>query len=169
MGFCAGDSLEPMTEFSIKTFDQLTLYELHGIYLTRGLVFTVGQKITEQEIDEVDLHCIHLFHKADNGRILGYIRMFDLGGAVLDDCHQPMPGAWTIGRVAVLPETRGTGLGRRIMDAGINWIKTNTDAERIEITAQSYLKDTLYKDFTAYGEEFLEAGIPHYHMVLDLH
>ena len=54
------------------------------------------------------------------------------------------------------------------MNAGIDWIRTNTDADRIELTAQSYLKDTLYKNFTAYGEEFMDAGIPHYKMVLPL-
>lgn len=155
-------------DFLVKTFDELTLRELHGIYLTRGLVFTVGQKITEQEIDEVDLHCVHLFHKDEQGRVLAYLRMFDLGGDVLDDSHQPMPGAWTIGRVAVLAETRGSGLGRCLLEAGIEWIRQNTEAERIELTAQSYLKDTLYKDFRAYGEEFLEAGIPHFHMALPL-
>lgn len=157
-----------MIEFIIKDFNELTLLELHNIYLTRGLVFTVGQKITDQDIDDVDLHCKHLFTKDDDGRVLGYIRMFDLDGGVLDESHQPMPGAWTIGRVAVLPETRGTGLGKKLMNAGIDWIRTNTDADRIELTAQSYLKDTLYKNFTAYGEEFLDAGIPHYKMVLPL-
>lgn len=155
------------SEFIAKKFDELTLRELHSIYYMRGVVFTNGQQITDIDVDYADLDCIHFFHKADDGRVLAYCRMFDLG-EVTDESHSPMPGAWTIGRVAVLPETRGTGLGKRLMDGAVNWIRTNTNADRIELTAQSYLKDTLYKNFTAYGEEFLEAGIPHFHMVLPL-
>ena len=80
-----------MTEFIIKDFNELTLLELHNIYLTRGLVFTVGQKITDQDIDDVDLHCKHLFTKDDDGRVLGYIRMFDLDGGVLTNPTNPCP------------------------------------------------------------------------------
>lgn len=157
-----------MTSPVIKTFEQLTTRELHAIYYTRGLVFTQGQQITDIDVDDVDLHCIHLFTQNPAGQVTGYIRMFDLDGPALDTSHQRTPGAWTIGRVAVHPEARGTGLGQRLMDAGIAWIAANTDADEIHLTAQSYLKDTLYKNFTAHGEEFLEAGIPHFHMSLKL-
>ncbi len=158
-----------LPEFQVKTFDELTLRELHGIYVMRSIVFTVGQQITEQEPDSADLECMHLFMTAPDGRVLAYLRMFDLG-TVTDESHEITPGAWTIGRVAVLPETRGTGLGRALVGAGIDWIRKNTDAERIEISAQEYLADTLYAraGFTREGKVYQEAGIDHVHMVLCL-
>lgn len=156
-------------QFHVKTFDELTLRELHGIYVMRSIVFTVGQQITEQELDHVDLECFHLFTKSEDGRITGYLRMFDLG-RVVDDSHVLTPGAWTIGRVAVLAETRGTGLGKAIVAEAIRWIIENTEAERIEISAQEYLANTLYATagFVREGEVYLEAGIDHVHMVLEL-
>lgn len=156
-------------QFHLKTFDELTLRELHSIYVMRSIVFTVGQKITEQEPDDADLHCLHLFVKADEGRVIGYLRMFDLE-TVTDDSHEITPGAWTIGRVAVLPETRGTGLGKALVAEGIRWITENTSAQRIEISAQEYLANTLYSaaGFARVGDIYLEAGIDHVHMVLEI-
>ena len=166
-----GDTLFSMKipQFHVKTFDELTLRELHSIYVMRALVFNVGQKITEQEPDDADLDCMHLFVKADDGRVIAYLRMFDLE-TVTDDSHEITPGAWTIGRVAVLPETRGTGLGKAIVAEGIRWISENTDAQRIEISAQQYLAGTLYAaaGFAQVGDVYLEAGIDHVHMVLEL-
>ena len=156
-------------EIFIKTFDELTTLELHNIYLTRGLVFTVGQQITEQEIDDVDLVCHHLFSTNDEGKVIAYLRMYDLG-KYADDSHEITPGAWTIGRVAVLNEARGTGLGRRIVAEAIKWIREHTEAERIEISAQQYLEHSLYgkAGFVTEGEPYMEAGIEHVHMNLVL-
>lgn len=49
-------------------------------------------------------------------------------------------------------------------------MRQNTDAERISISAQSYLKDSYYgaAGFKQVGESYLEAGIDHVHMVLEL-
>ncbi|WP_188359312.1 GNAT family N-acetyltransferase [Rothia aerolata] len=156
-------------QIHIKTFDELTTRELHAIYVTRGLVFTVGQKITDQEVDDTDLVCFHLFTQNKEGKVTAYLRMYDLG-KYADESHEITPGAWTIGRVAVLDEARGTGLGRRIVAEAIEWIRDNTDAERIEISAQQYLENSLYgkAGFVTEGEPYIEAGIEHVHMNLVL-
>lgn len=159
--------MAPKHNFQIKTFDQLTLHELHAIYVTRAQVFTVGQQITEQDPDRVDLHSMHLFNSDPSGQVLAYCRLFDLG-KYADTSHTISPGAWTIGRVAVLAGARGSSLGQALLERAIAWIKDHTQAERIELTAQSYLIDTLYKEFTVQGTEFLEAGIPHYHLELQV-
>ena len=87
-----------------------------------------------------------------------------------DDSHEITPGAWTIGRVAVLNEARGTGLGRRIVAEAIEWIREHTEAERIGISAQQYLEHSLYgkAGFVTEGEAYQEAGIEHVHMNLVL-
>ena len=48
-------------DFVARRFEDLTLYELQQIHITRALVFTAGQQITEPEADEADFKCIHFF------------------------------------------------------------------------------------------------------------
>ena len=64
---------------------------------------------------------------------------------------------------------RREGLGRRIVLAAIDAAKKHFGARRITIEAQSYVK-TLYTalGFTQTGPEFLEDGIPHVPMQLQL-
>ena len=156
-------------DFVAKHFDDLTLYELQQIHITRTLVFTAGQKITEPEADEADFESIHFFCTDDSGRVLAYLRMFDLE-RVNDGSHRPIAGAWTLGRVAVREEARGTGLGRKLLQAALGWIRENTAARQVVISAQAYLKDSYYgaAGFAVRGEPYQEAGIEHVEMVLDL-
>lgn len=73
----------------------------------------------------------------------------------------------SIGRVTAV--RRREGLGRRIVLAAIDAAKKHFGAQRITIEAQSYVK-TLYTalGFTQTGPEFLEDGIPHVPMQLQL-
>ena len=155
--------------FQAKRFDELTLRELQQIQITRSLVFTVGQQILAQEPDEADFESVHFFHADESGRILAYLRLFDLM-TVDDGYHRPIEGAWTLGRVAVREEARGTGLGRALLSEAIEWVKENTDARQLVISAQSYLKDSYYgaAGFVQVGEPYLEVGIEHVEMILKL-
>ncbi|WP_237224252.1 GNAT family N-acetyltransferase [Rothia nasisuis] len=156
--------------FTVKSFYELTLDELNEIYLLRGLVFVVGQKITEEnEIDRADRQALHFFHANERGEVLAYLRLFDLA-TFSDEAHPADPGAWTLGRVAVHPDARGTGLGRKLLNAALTWIYENTTAERVSISAQSYLKEGYYEKagFKQVGEPYIEAGLEHVHMVCPL-
>lgn len=161
-------SLTP-PHFQAKRFDELTLRELQQIHITRSLVFTVGQQILAQEPDEADFECIHFFHADESGRVIAYLRIFDLM-AVDDGYHRPIEGAWTLGRVAVREEARGTGLGQALLYEAISWVRENTEAHQLVISAQSYLKDSYYgaAGFVQVGEPYLEVGIEHVEMVLEL-
>lgn len=156
--------------FTVKPFYDLTLDELNEIYLLRGLVFVVGQKITEEnEIDRADRQAIHLFHTNEQGEVLAYLRMLDLA-AYSDANHPADPTAWTLGRVAVHPEARGSGLGKKLLNYALVWLQENTETERVVISAQAYLKDGYYgpAGFRQVGEPYLEAGIEHIKMVRSL-
>lgn len=156
--------------FSAKNFYDLTLDELNEIYLLRGLVFVVGQKITEEnEIDRADRQAVHFFQANERGEIMAYLRLLDLG-TFSDASHPAEPGAWTLGRVAVHPDARGSGLGRQLLEAALTWLREQTPARRVVISAQAYLKDSYYgaAGFVQVGAPYQEAGIEHVRMVKEL-
>ena len=73
-----------------------------------------------------------------------------------------------IGRVAVLEEHRGVGLGTALMKTAIKVLRDNGVA-RAKLGAQTHAIGFYGKfGFTATGPEFLDAGIPHRAMVCDL-
>ena len=61
------------------------------------------------------------------------------------------------------------GLGKQIVAAAIGTAKEKLHADKITIEAQTYVKK-MYEDFgfRQTSEEFLEDGIPHVQMQLDL-
>lgn len=73
-----------------------------------------------------------------------------------------------VGRMAVLPEHRGTGLGRRMLDHIVGFAKSK-GYQRLYLHAQSHASG-FYEDagFQRFGDEFEEAGIPHAAMELHI-
>ena len=71
--------------------------------------------------------------------------------------------------MVVSKRKRGKELGKQIMIYSIDYIKKNLKGDKIELSAQKYL-DKFYKDLGFYktGEEYLEDGIPHQRMLIDL-
>jgi ElaA protein len=71
-----------------------------------------------------------------------------------------------IGRVIAAPESRGTGLGRRLMQQGIQRCEVAWPGRGIRISAQAHLQ-RFYSSlgFMAVGEPYLEDDIPHLEMV----
>ncbi|MFL1441828.1 GNAT family N-acetyltransferase, partial [Nocardiopsis protaetiae] len=77
-------------------------------------------------------------------------------------------GAGLLGRMAVLPEQRGTGLGAALVRAAEDAARERGLAA-MELHAQTHALGFYERlGYTAHGEEFLDAGIPHRHMVRDL-
>ena len=69
----------------------------------------------------------------------------------------------------VSKKNRGKDLGKKIMIYSIEYVKKNLKGQKIEISAQKYL-DKFYKELGFYktGEDYLEDGIPHQRMLIDL-
>jgi Predicted acyltransferase len=141
----------------VKRFEELSVEEIYKILQVRVEVFVVEQNCVYQEIDDKDKYSYHVFLKDDTG-IKAYLRVIDKGVSFEDV---------SIGRVLTLK--RGCGLGNLILFEGIKVAKEKMNADRIKIEAQSYAKEFYEKaGFKQVSEEFLEDGIPHIQMVLEI-
>jgi len=69
-----------------------------------------------------------------------------------------------IGRMAVLKEMRGRGMGRSLLDALVEEAKRRGYTE-VQLHAQTHAREFYEKSgFVAFGKEFDDAGIPHIEM-----
>ena len=138
-----------------KYFDELTTRELYEILRIRSEIFVVEQNCPYQDIDNKDYDSLHLFYESD-GKVLACLRIF-----------MKEEGVAQIGRVVTL--THGTGLGGKLLKAGIEATKKHFDARSIYIEAQCYAAGFYAREgFKVCTEEFLEDNIPHVGMWLDL-
>ena len=73
-----------------------------------------------------------------------------------------------IGRMALLPEWRGKGVGSAIMGHLLEYARSQRYA-RIELNAQTQAMEFYRRfGFAEVGEMFMDAGIPHIRMQLQL-
>ena len=144
-------------ELVIKHFSELTLEELHDILKLRTEFFIVEQNCPYQDIDGADKVAYHLYLK-ENNEILAYLRVLPEGATYKEA---------SIGRV--VSARRREGLATRLLKEGIIVAKEKFDATTLTIGAQSYARK-LYENvgFTQCSEEYLEDGIPHIHMSLNI-
>ena len=103
----------------IKTFEQLSSTELYEILKARSAVFVVEQTCPYQDIDGGDYESLHVYLE-EEGRILAYLR-----------CYEQDEHTARIGRVLTME--RGKGLGRPLMEAGIQAVCEHYKASSIYI------------------------------------
>ena len=127
----------------------------HGEALmsVRSAVFIEEQGVPEElERDGRDADAVHFLAKR-GGRTIGTARLLADG---------------QIGRVAVLAEQRRAGIGRRLLDAALAAARDRGDGS-VWLNAQVDAR-SLYEaaGFRPVGQTFLEAGLPHIRMELNL-
>lgn len=140
----------------VKTFDELTPYQLYNILQLRNEVFVVEQNCIFQDADDKDQKSHHLLGLADD-KLVAYTRIVPAG---------EMYEYISIGRVVTSPEVRGTGAGRLLMHKSIEVVNELYGNVDIKIGAQYYLK----KFYSSFGFEqvsdiYLEDGIEHIYMI----
>ena len=141
----------------IKKFNELTTKELYELLKARAKVFVVEQECVYQDLDDIDYDSLHIFYKQDE-KVIAYMRAYP---------KKNTENVMQIGRVLTLEH--GTGLGRKVLEAGIKAIKENTDAVKIFAEAQKRVTGFYEKaGFKVISDEFLEDGIPHVEMEMDL-
>ncbi len=123
----------------------------------RRAVFIEEQGIAEaEEIDDLDAQAVHLL-AMQNGQALGTARLLTKGAT------------GKIGRVCVLPQARGTGLGAALIRAGIAHFAADPTYDTVYLSAQEPALGFYEKlGFTAHGPAYDDAGIPHRDMTLPL-
>ncbi len=144
----------------IKTFDQLSTQELYEILRLRCAVFVVEQNCPYQDIDgRDDFAATHIFYE-EQGEVIAYLRCYYPEGEIAG-------GTLRMGRV--ISARRGIGLGAKVVSAAIAHAKEQLRPARIYIEAQCYAIGFYEKaGFRTCGDEFLEDGIPHVPMMLEL-
>ena len=115
----------------------------------RFAVFVEEQRVPRDiELDAKDGACVHALARLD-GKAVGT-------GRLLPDAH--------IGRMAVLKECRGTGVGSRILESLVAQARARGDRE-VVLSAQVHaLPFYARHGFSVFGEVYEEAGIPHQDM-----
>ena len=122
----------------------------------RRRVFVEEQGVSEaDEIDDRDGEAIHLL-AWDGARAVGTARLLRQGEV------------GKIGRVCVLGDCRGTGVGAALMRAAIAEFRAMPGVRRVHLGSQTHavgFYETL--GFHSVGEDYVEAGIMHRDMELE--
>ncbi|MBN2498959.1 MAG: GNAT family N-acetyltransferase [Deltaproteobacteria bacterium] len=119
----------------------------------REAVFVREQGVpAREEWDGRDAGCVHLLAEVD-GRAAGTARILPAGR-----------GEAKIGRMAVVAEQRGRGVGRALMEEALRLCRARGWSElRLDAQTQAVAFYARF-GFEARGEVFLDAGIPHREM-----
>jgi hypothetical protein len=120
----------------------------------RYTVFVEEQKVPEEsEIDDWDPRCVHALACDASGRAVGT-------GRLLPDGH--------IGRMAVLGEARGLGVGSALLTALMEEARRRGHAQAV-LSAQTHAI-AFYRrhGYAVVSGEYLDCGIPHVDMTCDL-
>ncbi|OJW94078.1 GNAT family N-acetyltransferase [Thiobacillus sp. 65-1402] len=125
-------------------------HDAQRLSVVRRAVFIDEQGVPEAlEWDAHDAHSLHLLAIADGAVPIGCARL-------LPDGH--------VGRMAVLPDWRGRGVGQALLAAALQAAQARGHAT-VRLSAQTHAAGFYARaGFVAVGEEYEEAGIPHVSM-----
>lgn len=131
--------------------------DLAACHAIRRVVFIDEQAVPEElEMDDLDGEAIHLLATVD-GRPAGTARLL-----LRDEVGK-------IGRVAVLADQRGTGLGAALIRAALEELRAVPGITTAKLGAQTHALGFYERlGFTAFGPVYDDAGIPHRDMTRPL-
>jgi len=140
-----------MTLCIAPTLDLATCLDL------RRVVFIEEQGVpVSEEVDEYDTTAVHLL-AFDGEDPVGTARIVRLGTV------------GKIGRVCVLQSHRGTGLGKALILAALDHLRDQDQVETARLGAQTHALGFYQKlGFGVVGDEYMDAGIPHFDMEYSL-
>tara|TARA_B100001063_G_scaffold245599_1_gene281748 strand:+ start:1282 stop:1731 length:450 start_codon:yes stop_codon:yes gene_type:complete len=142
---------------SWKEFNELSLDDLYAILNLRQKVFVLEQDCPYIDADYSDQDAFHLLGYKDND-LIAYLRAFKPG--------IKYEGS-SLGRIVTEINSRGLGVGKKIIKEGVKFLKKEYPNNEIIISAQHRLED-FYIDlgFISRGEVYLEDDIDHIQMYI---
>ncbi|NYT35464.1 GNAT family N-acetyltransferase [Allopusillimonas soli] len=119
----------------------------HDAVAIRQEVFVEEQNVpVELELDGLDSECVHAVAYNEQDQPIAT-------GRLLPDGH--------IGRLAVLADYRGTGVGSKILDTLVNEARRRRHME-VVLSAQTHARNFYARHgFVAEGGTYMDAGIEH--------
>ena len=141
----------------VKKFNELTTTQVYEILKVRTEIFTFEQRIDYLDMDDIDYNSYHFFFE-DGKNVAAYLRAY-----YKDDDESVI----YVGRV--LSNPHGIGLGTKLMNQTVEWIRMNTPCRKICLDSQIGAVGFYEKlGFKTVSDEFIEAGIPHIQMELKI-
>ncbi len=138
-------------------FSELTTAELYKILQLRQQVFVLEQQCLYQDIDDMDNDAWHLSAYREE-QLIAYLRVVAPGRKYKEP---------SIGRVITKESYRGIGVGKLLLNEGIQRTYKQFPSADIRISAQMYLaKFYSSAGFKSVGNQYLEDDIPHIEMIL---
>lgn len=135
--------------FEVYLMHTITAQLTEDAKMIREEVFVIEQGFAE-EFDKTDSQSKHIVLYIHNRPAATCRYYFDES----KDCY-------IIGRVAVLPAFRGTGLGKKVMELAEKSIAEN-GGKNIQLSAQTRVQGFYEKcGYTAKGEAYLDQDCPH--------
>ena len=150
-------------EWKCLDFEQLDVCTLYRLLKLRVDVFVVEQQCSYAELDGLDIRpgTRHLLgRESDSGELVAYLRILPPGLVF------PEVG---LGRFVVAGTCRGKGVAHQMLDQAFCQVRQLWPGKDIRISAQVYVK-AFYAShgFTPISREYVEDGIPHVDMSLDI-
>ena len=149
-----------MLTWQCSPFGELSNKTLYAILQARQVVFVVEQNCPFLDADDKDEHCLHLLGwkaRAQDSLLAVYARLVPPGVKYLEP---------SIGRVLTVPEFRGQGFGKELIERAVQEMEKLYPGLAIRIGAQQYL-ERFYSGFgfVTVSPAYLEDGIPHVEML----
>lgn len=142
-----------------SSFDALSTRDLYALLWLRQSVLVLEQACPYPDIDGRDPEAEHLaLHPTEDSPPVGYARILP---------PNPETGTVSFGRLALAPDHRGSGLGRRLVAESLSRLAERWPAQDVLISAQLYL-ERFYGSFgfQRVGDVYDDVGIDHIDMRL---
>jgi ElaA protein len=151
--------IKTITEWKWCQFKDLSCLELYKIMALRQAVFIVEQNCAYQDLDNLDELAWHLMGN-NKTELIAYLRVLP---------PETRFAEHSVGRVITKTGYRNKGLGKHLMKQAFMFIKENHGPVSVRISAQAYLQK-FYESlgFTVVSDEYLEDGILHLEMLLQI-